>query len=112
MYLTNIGQAPLDPMGPKEGATEGSPVQSLVTFHADDHVHSGIWECTPGAYPVVKEGSSEFMTFLAGEGTVHGDDGVSYEVGEGVALFLPDGWSGRWEIRETLRKSFTIVKTP
>ena len=29
----------------------------------------------------------------------------------GVVRFFPDGWSGTWEIRETVRKTYAIVRT-
>jgi len=26
-------------------------------------------------------------------------------------MFCPDGWSGVWDVRETIRKTYTIVRT-
>ncbi|MEA2485690.1 MAG: uncharacterized protein QOD46_801, partial [Actinomycetota bacterium] len=40
-----------------------------------------------------------------------GDDGTKYEVAPGVLLVTPDGWKGRWEIRQTVRKIYTIWHT-
>jgi uncharacterized cupin superfamily protein len=30
----------------------------------------------------------------------------------GVALTVPSGWQGRWEVRETVRKTYVIVRDP
>ena len=29
----------------------------------------------------------------------------------GVVMLCPDGWSGVWEVEETVRKTYTIVKS-
>ena len=29
----------------------------------------------------------------------------------GAVVFVPDGWQGIWDIRETVRKTYVIVRT-
>jgi uncharacterized cupin superfamily protein len=29
----------------------------------------------------------------------------------GVVMLCPDGWSGTWDVRATVRKTYAIVKT-
>jgi uncharacterized cupin superfamily protein len=70
-----------------------------------------VWECTPGTYRSTKQGVSEIMQIVAGEATITGDDGTVHEVRPGVAVYLPDGWSGVWDIRQTVRKTYVIVAT-
>jgi uncharacterized cupin superfamily protein len=93
------------------GATAGEPVESELELYADGRVEIGVWECTPGEFPSVKEGMSEEMLFLSGDATIVGEDGTSYEVGPGKLIVLPDGWRGRWQIRQTVRKIYTIWST-
>ncbi len=95
----------------KTNATEGQPEEANLWVHDDGRITCGVWECTPGSFPSAKTGVSEFMTFIAGDATIFDDDGTTHVVGPGVALFLNDGWTGRWEIRKTVRKTYTIVKT-
>lgn len=95
----------------KDNATAGSPEVADLVVYDTGRVTSGIWECTPGSFPSAKDGASEYMTVLAGDATVHDEDGTAHVLRPGTALFLADGWRGSWEIRETIRKTYTLVKS-
>jgi uncharacterized cupin superfamily protein len=111
MYVGDHATAELQELGPKANATAGTPVESILTLHDYGPLHAGIWECTPGVFPSARDGISEVMTFLSGDGTIYDADGTAHPIGPGVTMVLTDGWNGRWEIRQTVRKSFTIVRT-
>lgn len=111
MYVGDTTTAALEELGPKANATSGTPVESILTLHDDGRVHAGIWECTPGAFPSARDGISEVMTFLAGDATIYDADGTAHEIRPGATMVVADGWSGRWEIRETVRKTFTSVRS-
>jgi uncharacterized cupin superfamily protein len=49
---------------------------------------------------------------VAGDGRLLSDAGAPQELGDGVVVVTPDGWTGRWEIRSTLRKVYVVVKDP
>ena len=102
---------PLELIGPKPGAFAGSPVESAIVVHEDERMEIGVWECTPGSFPSVKDGISEVMQFVSGEATIVGDDGALHEIGPGALLFTPDGWRGTWHVRATVRKAFVIWKS-
>jgi uncharacterized cupin superfamily protein len=106
-----LEQISLRSSGPRAGATAGEPVESELELYNDGGVEIGVWECTPGEFPSVKDGISEEMLFLSGDATIVGDDGTKYEIAPGVLLVTPDGWKGRWEIRQTVRKVYTIWHT-
>jgi uncharacterized protein len=101
----------LESTGPRAGATAGQPLESEVELYDDGKVTVGVWECTPGEFPSAKDGVTEQMVFLSGDATIIGEDGTTYEVGPGRLIVLPDGWKGRWEIRQTVRKIYTIWQT-
>jgi uncharacterized protein len=107
----DVLSAELRPIGPKAGATDGEPFESALSLYDDGTVSAGIWECTPGAFPSEKSGISEFMHFVAGEATITDEDGTEHEIGAGVAMMFPDGWRGTWQVRQTVRKTYTIVRT-
>jgi uncharacterized cupin superfamily protein len=112
LYEGDYLNATLEVVGPKSGATAGHPVESVLEMFDDGHIMTGLWEVTPGEFPSEKKGISEFMVFLSGEGTIFDEDGTPHEIGSGVAMMFPDGWKGRWQVRKTVRKAYTIVVSP
>lgn len=97
--------------GPRTPALAGAPVESVHVLHGNDAGRSGIWECTPGRFDSARNGDTELMHFLAGSGTITTADGTVHEIRPGVVLVAPDGWRGTWDIRETVRKVYTIWNT-
>jgi hypothetical protein len=106
--------AQLESIGPWPPGIEpysGRPQAAALELSDDGHVRTGIWECTPGSFPSQRDGICELMTFLAGDATIIDADGTKHEIRPGVVRFFPDGWQGTWDIRETVRKTYTIVTT-
>ena len=97
--------------GPHRGTLTGAPVESVHVLHNDSGGRSGVWECTPGTFESSRDGDTELMHFIAGAGTITTADGTVHEIGPGVVLVAPDGWRGTWDIRETMRKVYTIWTT-
>jgi uncharacterized cupin superfamily protein len=100
----------LESRGVRDGAT-GDPVESSRTLLDDGRVRMGVWECTPGSFPASKDGITEAQHILSGRATLHNADGTSVELGPGTTIVAEDGWQGRWEVHETVRKIFTIWPT-
>ena len=100
----------LEPVGPRIGADVGEPMMSSRVLHAHGAVEVGVWECTPGGWAIVRRSNTETVHILGGVGTVTDVDGTVRELRAGVTLVLPIGWSGRWDITETLRKLYITVE--
>ncbi len=96
---------------PVPTAVEGEPYESWHVLSDDGRVELGIWEVTPGSFRGETDGIYELMHFVAGAGTITAADGEVTEIGPGVVMLCPDGWSGRWDVRETIRKTYAVVKT-
>jgi uncharacterized protein len=111
VFAHELERMRLESSGPRSGASSGEPVEAEIELYNDGHVEVGVWECTPGEFPSVKEGITEQMLFLSGDATIWGEDGSTYEVAPGVLLVTPDGWRGGWQIRQTVRKVYTIWQT-
>lgn len=107
----DVARATVAVVGVKPGATSGTPTESDFTIHAGDGVDMGVWECTPGIWPSSKVGVGELMVFTAGRGTIVDADGARHEIRPGVAVYLPDGWTGHWEVEETVRKVYALVRS-
>jgi len=101
--------AELTVLGPKGGATSGDPVESILELSDDGTTSTGIWSCTPGSWSSSKDGVGELMHFLAGHGWITDADGTRHEIRPGMVRWFPDGWHGRWEVDETIRKVYVVV---
>jgi uncharacterized cupin superfamily protein len=84
----------LEPTGPRAGADSGDPRTSGIVFFSGHGVEVGVWECTPGGWPILDRPA----------------DGEPVELGEGDVLVLPRGWSGRWDVTETVRKLYVVAE--
>lgn len=70
---------------------------------------TGIWECQPGGWPVVDRPDIEFTYIISGRAALTDTaTGTVTEIGPGDLVILPPGWSGRWDVIETVRKIFAI----
>lgn len=98
----------LDTPHPLDDVREGEPRAAYTELYADDVAECGVWEVTPGEFAGDKIGASELMYVLEGEATITSEDGSSIELRPGVSFVTPDGWRGRWHVRETVRKHYVI----
>lgn len=111
MTIDDVLAVRLETGQPVPTALSGAPYESWHVIHDDGRVEIGVWEVTPGSFHSSKKGVYESMHFVAGTGTITDGEGGVTEIGPGVVMFCPDGWDGVWDVRETIRKTYTIVKT-
>ena len=74
-------------------------------------VESGLWVCTPGSWRLAIPGD-ELCYFLAGRATYTEHNGETIEVSPGTVVHFPSGWTGRCDVRETLRNTYMLVRWP
>jgi uncharacterized protein len=85
------------------------PTRGLETWSAEDgKTSTGIWECDPGPSRWKLDGEGELIHVVKGRMTCTADDGTVTEIGPGDSFTFPPGWSGQWDIHETLRKVYAI----
>ena len=101
--------AALDDWGPRAGADSGEPQMSGTVFYKGNGVEVGIWECTPGGWAIQDRPDHETVQILAGRARLTDADGTSVELTAGDVLPPPQGWSGRWDILETVRKLYVTA---
>jgi uncharacterized cupin superfamily protein len=100
---------PLEAKGQRPGADSGDPQISSIAFDAPADVRVGIWECEPGGWPVVDRPDTETCYIVSGRATITDDaTGERYEISAGDVIVQPKGWSGRWDVVETIRKVYSI----
>jgi len=100
----------LEPLGPRVGSDDGDPQTAGITFFSGHGVDVGVWECTPGGWAIVDRTNTETMMLLGGRVRITPADGESVELEEGDVFVLPKGWSGRWDVLETVRKLYVTAE--
>jgi uncharacterized protein len=107
--VEDVATLELDAGRPVPTATAGEPHESWKVISDDDRVELGVWEVTPGSFRGSKDGVYELMHFVSGRGWITDADGVRTEIKPGVVMLCPDGWSGVWEVEQTVRKTYAVV---
>ena len=98
----------LEDWGPLPEATGPEMATSGITLWSGQDVQEvGVWECTPGPSRWLLE-TNEFIQVVAGSMTVTVDAGEPLTLGVGDSAVFPKGWSGTWDIAETIRKVYVI----
>ena len=102
--------------GPQPDAIEGQSRSSgrlLFKREAGGQrtVESGLWVCTPGSWRLAMPGD-ELCYFLSGRATYTEHNGETIEVSAGTVVYFPSGWTGRCDVRETMRNSYMLALTP
>ncbi len=98
----------LEDWGPLDEATGPEMQTSGVSIWEDGNgADSGIWECTPGPSRWTLE-TNEFIYVVSGRMTCTPEGGEPLELEAGNSAVFPKGWTGTWDIHETLRKLYVI----
>jgi uncharacterized cupin superfamily protein len=80
------------------------PVGGLATSEA------GIWECNEGRFTSDRSAFAEVCFIISGRADIVSDaNGETKTVGAGDLFVLPRGWTGTWEIHETVRKIYVAL---
>lgn len=93
------------------GKPLSTPVAVTSSFGVErpNQVEIGVWECTPGIWRrAIAE--QEFCHFIAGRGsyTPEGEAPIPFQAGD--SILLPANSFGVWDIKETVRKSYVLIK--
>lgn len=95
--------------GQRPGTDVGDAQLATLTADTGSDLKVGVWECTPGGWPVVDRPDTETCYILSGRARLTDDEtGEVTEISAGSLVVLPRGWSGRWDVTETVRKVYTI----
>ena len=98
------------PEGKPKPTSKTGQVESVLELWAssDGCIETGYWECDPGTFTATRNGYDEVAQIISGSATVTGDDGVVLELVAGSTIVTPAGWSGTWQVHETMRKLYVI----
>jgi uncharacterized cupin superfamily protein len=105
--LAPAGEAAWEPI-PADKILAGTPASRLwVQYEGPEGLAAGEWEATPGKWRITYT-EWEWMVLLSGRCIVTGDDGTVIEAGPGDAFVIEPGFTGTWEVTETMRKRWVI----
>jgi uncharacterized cupin superfamily protein len=98
----------LDDWGPLPEAT-GTPMATdgKRLWVGDGVAEVGVWKCAAGPSRWKFE-TNESFTMFSGRMTVTEDNGEPVELTSGDSAVFPKGWSGTWELHETVLKVYTV----
>jgi uncharacterized cupin superfamily protein len=106
-FIRHADTAELEDWGALKEATGAEMATSGLTLWTDGDQEIGIWQCTPGPSRWLLE-THEFVHIVGGRMTVTIDGGEPVELSKGDTAVFPKGWSGTWDIAETVRKVYVI----
>ncbi len=111
--LTPNGPAGLEPCAvvPAE-ALDGTaaPVEQGAVVFSDGGHTGGIWEATPYAERMEGYPFNEMALVISGRVTITPDGGAAVSFGPGESYFMQKGFTGRFEVTETLRKYYFVAE--
>ena len=89
----------------------GNPRTVTHTHYAspDQRFFSGIWESTPGKWPV-SYSEHEFVHMLSGVAVLTCEGGESQRFQAGDSFVVPAGFKGTWESIGEVRKLYAIYE--
>jgi uncharacterized cupin superfamily protein len=106
-FLSDATTADLEDWGALPEATADLMSTSGVIIWEDGEKQAGVWQCTPGPSRWSMP-ANEFIYVLYGRMTVTQDGGEPIDVGPGDTMVFPTGWTGDWQIHETMRKLYVL----
>ncbi|MDQ7250725.1 cupin domain-containing protein [Dongia sedimenti] len=89
----------------------GDPKTRLQNYFTDasGQFFSGIWESSPGKWPV-RYSESEFCAILEGKCVLTDEAGRAETFGKGDSFVIPSGFAGTWETVEPVKKLYAIFE--
>jgi len=99
----------LTAQGVRPDALHGSPSTAYRTLYDVGPTEVGGWTCTPGSFPVINRPNTEFFHVLEGVFFLTNADGSARRCVAGDTVVLPKGWTGHWDVIETVKKLWVVV---
>ena len=96
--------------GLRAGADRGRPRTGFAELFARGGTEVGVWTSTPGGWSIDDRPDTEVVSIISGRARITDAGGAATEVGPGDVFGLPAGWSGRWDILETVEKLYVTIE--
>ena len=108
-FMANAHVAPVGNTKPR-AAISGDPHESTNILWAHNQLEAGVWECTPGVFGATRDGYDEVFLCLSGQATMTATNGMRFDLAPGSVLYTPAGFVGTWNVTETFRKVYCLIR--
>jgi hypothetical protein len=71
---------------------------------------AGVWESTAGSFQANTTGYVEFGHIVEGAARLVDPDGTVHELVPGSSFVMPEGYTGRWEVDQFVKKIYFISR--
>lgn len=103
----------LTPKGPRKAPDVGAPYDATRKLASVGATSAGSWWCAEGGWPSLNERTTtEIFYVFSGHGCVTDLDNQNHYFGPGDTVILPKGWSGRWDVMQSIHKVWCVVEHP
>jgi uncharacterized protein len=95
------------------GSAKDGPMETrgkAIWKSDDERIGTGVWECDAGRFTAKFAGQGEFIHIVSGSMTCTAEDGTVTELAAGDSATFPPGWTGEWNVHQTLRKLYCTFK--
>jgi uncharacterized protein len=101
---------PLKDWGMQPDAITGRSKSDGVLLHKghDGRPECGLWQCTPGVWPLSIP-RDEICHFVSGRATYVHASGDVIEIVPNTTVLFPAGWTGMCTVHETMRNVYMLV---
>ncbi|KAG7371495.1 DUF861 domain containing protein [Nitzschia inconspicua] len=100
----------MTPLKARNDATHNtSPQSTSKSIYDVGPTEVGYWTCTPGSFSVTKQSTECFHVLEGVFFLTNAADGTSQKCAAGDTILLPRGWSGDFDILETVKKVWIEV---
>lgn len=108
VYVPSLPSLDLPELKKRESLTGDQCETKLSLWSSEERgtTDVGVWECTPGKFRRPPSSSASINYILDGTATLISATGETFHVQPGDAVVLPAGWSGSWEVHQTVRKFY------
>lgn len=92
---------------------QGNPLRTTHEHFlaATGQVSAGIWQCEPGAWKIAfAPGKDEFFCVIEGRLRITDENGQASIFSAGEACVIPGGFTGSFEVLETVRKYYVLIE--
>lgn len=95
-----------------ERVIAGTPTASTLVVEDEASHQLGLWRVSPGQFLTEHTGYLEYVHIISGSGQLIDRAGIVTELFPGTTVLMQPGWKGRWVVKETITKVYTIINTP